>query len=217
MENQRTSGSFITIKEMTLLEYENQGEHLEIHYSFEECPFGKLLIASTPKGICSLSMIPENETLALEALQRKFPKAKYKSQTEHSHQIALQVFKNNLNSPEDITLHLKTARSSVKQYFPNPEQITLHLKGTAFQLKVWNALLSIPMGKLASYGDIAKIIESPKACRAVGSAMGENPVFYLIPCHRIILSSGNIGNYNWGSKIKTKIINWEARLIQQGI
>jgi len=181
---------------MTLLEYENQGAYLEIHYSFDECPFGKLLIASTPKGICSLSMIPENETLALEALQRKFPKAKYKLQTEPSHQIALQIFKNNLNIPEDITLHLK---------------------GTAFQLKVWNALLSIPMGKLASYGDIAKIIESPKACRAIGSAVGENPVFYLIPCHRIILSSGNIGNYYWGSNIKKDIIKWEARLIQQGI
>jgi AraC family transcriptional regulator of adaptative response/methylated-DNA-[protein]-cysteine methyltransferase len=89
-------------------------------------------------------------------------------------------------------------------------QIKLHLKGTPFQLKVWETLLKIPMGKLSTYGTIAKGIESPKASRAVGSAIGKNPVAFLIPCHRVIQSSGNFGEYHWGSIRKTAMIGWES-------
>ena len=89
-------------------------------------------------------------------------------------------------------------------------QVKLHLKGSAFQLKVWETLLKIPMGKLTTYGAVAAKIESPKASRAVGTAIGENPVAYLIPCHRIIQSSGVLGGYHWGSTRKAAIIGWEA-------
>ena len=89
-------------------------------------------------------------------------------------------------------------------------QVKLHLKGTDFQLKVWETLLKIPMGKLSTYGNIAEQIQSPKASRAVGSAIGDNPVAFLIPCHRVIQSTGTFGQYHWGSTRKTAMIGWEA-------
>ena len=89
-------------------------------------------------------------------------------------------------------------------------EIKLHLKGTDFQLKVWETLLKIPLGKLVTYGSIAKEIKSPKASRAVGSAIGDNPVAFLIPCHRVIQSTGAFGQYHWGSARKTAMIGWEA-------
>ena len=89
-------------------------------------------------------------------------------------------------------------------------QVKLHLKGTDFQLKVWETLLKIPMGKLSTYGNIAEQIQSPKASRAVGSAIGDNPVAFLIPCHRVIQSTGTFGGYHWGSTRKTAMIGWEA-------
>ena len=92
----------------------------------------------------------------------------------------------------------------------NLPDIKLHLKGTDFQLKVWETLLKIPMGELSTYGDIAKKIQNPNASRAVGTAIGSNPVAFLIPCHRVIQSSGNFGGYMWGNTRKTAIIGWEV-------
>jgi AraC family transcriptional regulator of adaptative response/methylated-DNA-[protein]-cysteine methyltransferase len=91
----------------------------------------------------------------------------------------------------------------------------LHIKGTLFQLKVWETLLTIPMGRLTTYGDIAKKIKNAKASRAVGSAIGDNPVAFLIPCHRVIQSSGIFGQYMWGAKRKTAIIGWEAARLEE--
>ena len=90
------------------------------------------------------------------------------------------------------------------------DQIKLHLKGTEFQLKVWEMLLTIPMGELTSYGRVAQKIDKPKASRAVGAAIGSNPVAFLIPCHRVIQTSGNLGGYMWGNTRKSAIIGWEA-------
>ena len=95
-------------------------------------------------------------------------------------------------------------------------QIKLHLKGTAFQLKVWETLLKIPLGKLSTYGSIAKKINNSNAARAVGTAIGSNPVAFLIPCHRVIQSTGNFGGYMWGATRKTAIIGWEAGKITTG-
>ena len=90
------------------------------------------------------------------------------------------------------------------------DQIKLHLKGTDFQLKVWETLLKIPMGKLTTYGTIATKIENPNASRAMGAAIGSNPVAFLIPCHRVIQSTGAFGGYMWGNTRKTAIIGWEG-------
>lgn len=179
---------FIRIEGMTPGEYKNGGESLSIHYSFAESPFGNLLVASTPKGICHIAFA-DDEQKALHALQAKFTNAGYKQMTDLAQQNVLFIF-----------THDWSKLSEVK----------LHLKGTAFQLKVWETLLKIPMGRLTTYGNIARQIQLPNASRAVGTAIGDNPVAFLIPCHRIIQSTGIFGGYHWGGIRKTAIIGWEA-------
>jgi AraC family transcriptional regulator of adaptative response/methylated-DNA-[protein]-cysteine methyltransferase len=131
----------------------------------------------------------DNEEIALEELKTKFPNAKFQRKLDLMQQNALFIFQNDWNK-----LH----------------QIKLHLKGTDFQLKVWETLLKIPMGQLSTYGSIADKIGNPNASRAVGTAIGNNPVAFLIPCHRVIQSNGNIGDYMWGNIRKTAIIGWES-------
>ncbi|HSQ44121.1 MAG TPA: methylated-DNA--[protein]-cysteine S-methyltransferase [Ginsengibacter sp.] len=179
---------FINIEGMTPGEYKNGGENLYINYSYAETPFGNILVASTSKGICYMAFA-DNEQDALKALQKKFPHATYKQMLDLIQQNALYIFTHDWKK-------LNT--------------IKLHLKGTAFQIKVWETLLKIPMGQLSTYGEIAESIQSPKASRAVGSAIGNNPVAFLIPCHRVIQSTGNFGQYHWGSNRKTAMIGWEA-------
>ena len=182
---------FIQIEGMTPGEFKNGGENLAINYSYAESPFGNILVASTLKGICHIAFADEKEA-ALKELKLKFPNARYAQMVDLAQQNALFFFTQDWNKLQEIKLHLK---------------------GTPFQLKVWETLLKIPMGKLATYGSIAKEIESPGASRAVGSAIGNNPIAFLIPCHRVIQSSGNFGQYHWGSIRKTAMIGWEAAQI----
>jgi AraC family transcriptional regulator of adaptative response/methylated-DNA-[protein]-cysteine methyltransferase len=179
---------FMNIEGMTPAEYKNGGQSLHINYSFAETPFGQILIASTPKGVCYMAFADEQE-LALSLLFEQFPNANYTQVVDTVQQNALYIFTQN---------------------WAKLNQVKLHLKGTAFQLKVWEALLRIPMGGLADYGSIAKSILAPKASRAVGSAVGSNPVAFLIPCHRVIRATGDFGQYHWGFIRKTAIIGWEA-------
>lgn len=184
---------FINIEGMTPGEYKNGGENLHIHYSFAESPFGKLLVASTPKGICHMAF-SEDAAEALAVLNKQFPRAHFEQMTDLFQQNALYIF---------------------TQDWQKIKQIKLHLKGSDFQLKVWETLLKIPLGALSSYGDIATQIRRPQASRAVGTAIGSNPVAYLIPCHRVIKTEGKIGEYHWGSVRKTAIIGWEAAQVQR--
>ena len=179
---------FINIEGMTPGEYKNGGENLSINYSFAESPFGNILVASTAKGICHIAFA-DDEKKALEALQKTFPNADYKQMVDLAQQNVLYIFTHD---------------------WSKLNQIKLHLKGTEFQLKVWETLLKIPMGQLTTYGNIAKQIQQPNASRAVGTAIGDNPVAFLIPCHRVIQSTGVFGQYHWGSTRKTAIIGWEA-------
>ena len=179
---------FIKIEGMTPAEYRNGGRDLDINYSFAESPFGNLIVASTKRGICHLSF-QENEEKALNDLKSKFPNASYTRNLDLLQQNALFIFQNDWTK-----LH----------------EIRLHLKATDLQLKVWESLLKIPMGQLSTYGAIAKGIEKPGASRAVGTAIGSNPVAFLIPCHRVIQSSGSFGGYMWGALRKTAMIGWEA-------
>ncbi len=179
---------FVNIEGMTPGDFKKGGESLSINFSFTESPFGKLIVASTRKGICHM-FFEENEQLAIVDLMARFPNAEYHATVDKLHQNALLIFKKDRNKLD---------------------QIKLHLKGTAFQLKVWEALLNIPFGKLSAYGTIAKKIGKPKAARAVGTAIGRNPVAFLIPCHRVIQASGNVGGYMWGATRKSAIIGWEA-------
>ena len=179
---------FINIEGMTPAEYKNGGKNLHINFSFAESPFGNLIVASTPKGVCYMAF-NDNEEKALEELKAKFPNATFQRKLDLIQQNALFIFQNDWNK-----LH----------------QIKLHLKGTDFQVKVWETLLKIPMGQLSTYGSIADKIGNPNASRAVGTAIGNNPVAFLIPCHRVIQSNGNIGGYMWGNTRKTAIIGWES-------
>ncbi len=179
---------FVNIEGMTPGEYKRGGESLAINYCFAESPFGKIILASTPKGVCHIAF-KEDETIALAELKQRFPNANYHQVVDKYQQDALYIF---------------------QQDWSHLDQIKLHLKGSQFQLKVWETLLKIPMGGLSSYGEIAKAVGSPKASRAVGTAVGNNPVAYLIPCHRVIQATGGLGGYMWGETRKSAMIGWEA-------
>jgi len=179
---------FVNIEGMTPGEYKNCGENLCINYSFAESPFGNVIVASTSKGICHIAFY-DDENTAFANLQCQFPAAQYQQILDKEQQNALYIFSHD---------------------WSKLQQIKLHLKGTDFQLKVWEALLKIPMGKLATYGNIAKQLQNPNASRAVGTAIGDNPVAFLIPCHRVIQSSGALGGYHWGVNRKIAMIGWEA-------
>ena len=131
----------------------------------------------------------EEEATGFENLKNKFPNAVFSRKIDLLQQNALFIFQNDWRKLSEIKLHLK---------------------GTDFQLKVWETLLKIPMGQLSTYGSISKQIEKPNASRAVGTAIGSNPVAFLIPCHRVIQSSGTFGGYMWGNTRKTAIIGWEV-------
>ncbi|SEK72186.1 methylated-DNA--[protein]-cysteine S-methyltransferase [Parapedobacter koreensis] len=178
---------FITIEGMTPAEYKNGGQRLTIHYSFAKSPFGDLMVASTDKGICHMAF-HDDERIALENLKKKFTNATLRHARDPAHQHALAIFQND---------------------WTDLREIKLHLKGSDFQLKIWETLLKIPMGSLTTYGAIAEKIGHPTASRAVGTAIGSNPVAYLIPCHRVIQSTGALGGYMWGNTRKTAIVGWE--------
>ena len=170
---------FTTIEGMTPGEYKNGGAGLQIDWQLAASPYGSVLVANTGKGICFLSFADDSaaERARLQAL---FPNAELRNAASEMQAQALHALQH-----------------------PPQQLIALHIKGTPFQLKVWQALLNIPRGQLADYGTLAARIGHPKACRAVGTAVGSNPVAVLIPCHRVIRQTGMVGGYRWhrGRKI----------------
>jgi AraC family transcriptional regulator of adaptative response/methylated-DNA-[protein]-cysteine methyltransferase len=184
---------FINIEGMTPAEYKNGGKALSINFSYAETPFGNIIVASTQKGICYIAFADDKDE-AFNNLYAQFPNASYYQVVDLAQQNALYIFTRDWSQ-----------LSSIK----------LHLKGTSFQLKVWEALLKIPMGGLNTYSTVARTVELPAASRAVGSAIGANPVAFLIPCHRVIKSTGETGQYHWGAGRKSAIIGWEAAKVNQ--
>ncbi len=183
---------FITIEAVTPGEFKTKGQDMVIEYGIHPSPFGNCFIAITPRGICAISFVNGSPDMAITELRSQWESA---------------VIQKN---------QLTTARL-VEQIF-NPQSagnsLRLLVKGTGFRVKVWEALLKIPFGSVTSYQNIANAVGQPKATRAVGTAIANNPVAYLIPCHRIIRSEGVIGNYRWDSDRKGAIIGWEkARVI----
>ncbi len=179
---------FVSIEGMTPGEFKNGGANLPINYSIAESPFGKLIVAATSKGVCHMQF-EEDEELAFEGLRTRFPNAPFHQITDKLQQDALFIFQDD---------------------WKRLDQIKLHLSGTPFQIKVWESLLKIPEGRVSTYGDIASKIGNPNSFRAVGTAIGNNPVAYLIPCHRVIQKSGHLGGYRWGEDKKSAILGWEA-------
>ena len=179
---------FVRIEGMSPAEYRDGGASLAINYSVADSPFGTLLVAATPKGVCHLEFLGDGAQV-LQSLRNEFPNATYRQATDRHQENALRIFHDD---------------------WSRLDRIKLHLRGTAFQLKVWEGLLRIPPGKLATYGHLAADLGHAKAARAVGTAIGRNPVAFVIPCHRVIQSSGTFGDYRWGPVRKTALIGWEA-------
>ncbi|EMK10792.1 MULTISPECIES: bifunctional helix-turn-helix domain-containing protein/methylated-DNA--[protein]-cysteine S-methyltransferase [Leptospira] len=184
---------FVKIEGMTPGEFKNGGENLRIRYSFQKSVFGSYLIASTEKGICNLFFYDIPKEQIVSELKEQWDRADIIEQTDENQNRVIRFFDKTLNGNE---------------------KIKLHLKGTEFQIKVWEALLKIPEGQLSSYSDIANWIGQESASRAVGTAIGKNPIGYLIPCHRVIKSTGGIGEYRWGSERKMAMIGWEASKVK---
>ncbi|EDX86597.1 methylated-DNA-[protein]-cysteine S-methyltransferase [Synechococcus sp. PCC 7335] len=181
---------FVSIEAMSPGEYKNGGKGLEIHYGSHATLFGPVAIATTNRGICSLHFQDGSELDAEKLLSSTWPSARLVEDPKQTQALCDRIF-----SPAMAQSH---------------QPLTLLVKGTNFQLQVWRALLQIPSGSLTTYKTIAEMIERPKAVRAVGTAIGKNPIGYLIPCHRVIRGSGEVGGYRWGSDRKQAILGWEA-------
>ena len=179
---------FVTIEAVTPQEFKTQGAGIQIAYGFHETPLGECLLATTERGLCGLSFVQNNdrETAFLE-FKNKWQKAQFVENQKDTEGVAQRIFNESASD----------------------RKFNLLVKGTNFQLKVWQALLHIPSGNVASYQTIAQSIGNPKAMQAVGSAVGANPIGYLIPCHRVIRKEGQIGEYHWGSARKTLILGKE--------
>jgi len=185
---------FIAVDAVTPGEYKALGSGLEIFFGIHDSPFGNCLVAVTERGLCGLSFLDAaGPQAALDSLYSQWPKAVLNESPEKTEWVIRRVF--------------EPLRQDARSPLP------LLLKGTNFQIKVWEALLSIPTGSLTSYQDLARAIGKPTASRAVGSAVGANPIAYLIPCHRVIRSTGAFGHYRYGAVRKKAILLWEqARL-----
>lgn len=162
---------------------------IPISYFFYETEYGQCVVASTDKGVCYVGF-GEKESM-LYSLKKHYPNARFEEQTAELHNMALRF------------IHNKEVK-----------ELALHISGTDFQMSVWKALLRIPLGKLSSYRAVAQAVNNPKAVRAVGSAVGDNPVSYIIPCHRVIRSDGGLGGYFWGLERKKQMLEKERKICQ---
>jgi AraC family transcriptional regulator of adaptative response/methylated-DNA-[protein]-cysteine methyltransferase len=181
---------FVNLEAVTPQEYKEKGASLSIDYGFHNTPFGECIIGVTERGVCHLSFISDGDkSNAVEELEMAWEKASVRQNDRNTKKLASQIFHHAQEAPD--------------------EKLNVLVKGTNFQVKVWNALLQVPMGAVTTYQSIAAQIGQPNALQAVGSAVGANPVAYLIPCHRVIRKNLIIGEYHWGSERKKAIIGWE--------
>lgn len=180
----------VNVEAVTPGEYKSGGIDLTIEYALHPTPFGECFIAVTERGICRLEFIDSVvDTMAAQRLKKAWPKALLQEEKVKTGKVIQQIFNSNHN--------------------PANKPLLLLLQGTNFQLKVWQALLKIPQGCVASYGYLADKLGQPNASRAVGTAIGNNPISYLIPCHRILRGDGGIGGYRWGIDRKLTILGKE--------
>ncbi len=177
---------FVKWEAMSPGEYARKGAGLRIHYGWFDSPFGRLLAMGTDKGLCGLAFAQEcGDAVAYADLSARWPAAEFSE------------------APALIAPWVAAA-------FGAPGDTRLHLIGAPFQIKVWEALLAIPSGHVTTYSEIAGAIGNPRAVRAVGTAVGRNPVSWLIPCHRALRKSGGLGGYHWGLPVKRAMLAWES-------
>lgn len=176
---------FVNLIGVTPKEWKEKGKNVQITYGYGQTPFGEALIAFTDKGICYLGFIDNNKDLIFERFQ--------------------ELWENGTLVFDD-----KKANDYLENIFIKNKKYNLLVKGTNLQVNVWKALLNLPNGVVSTYQDIANFVEKPKAVRAVASAIGKNPIGYLIPCHRVIAKSGAMSGYRWGLERKRILIAYES-------
>lgn len=183
---------FVVHEAVTPGEYKRRGEGLELVWGWADSPFGDVLVIQSARGLAGLAFATpgaegDAERRRVQAnMTARWPAATFREDADEARRVAGVVFGGGSG------------------------RLDLCLYGTAFQIKVWRALLEVPSGRLAAYGDVARIAGAPGAARAVGAAIGRNPISWLIPCHRAILSNGYVRNYEWGIPRKLAMIGWEA-------
>ncbi len=211
---------FVSHEAMTPGDYKRRGEGVEISYGFHASPFGTALVMATIRGVAGIAFVDAGSgggdvgrnvggsnagfgaaltdsgdsekarEAALADMTRRWPKARYSEMPGHTAHHARDIFDPGRWSPDR----------------PTP----LVLIGTDFEVRVWEALLQVPMGQAVSYGDLARHLGVPKAARAVGSAVGRNPISFVVPCHRVLRGDGSLGGYHWGLTRKRAMIGWET-------
>ncbi len=181
---------FVRWEAMSPGEFAQKGKGLVIYYGWFPSPFGEVLAMGTDRGLCGLGFVAEcGRVAAMEDLCARWPEADYQE------------------APGQIEPWVEAA-------FSGKGEAALYMIGAPFQIKVWEALLNIPGGHVTTYSEIARAVGNPKAVRAVGTAVGRNPVSYLIPCHRALRKSGALGGYHWGLPVKRAMLAWESARIE---
>ena len=179
---------FVSVEAVTPGEFKRRGAGLRIRYGFHASPFGECLLATTDRGICAMYFVTNGRKAVLNEVRQRWPGA-------------------------DFVLDPDSTSRYLNRIFPRNNhrgKLPIDLRGTNFQVKVWQALLEIPPGAVVPYEDLAARVGNPKATRAVGTAVGQNPIAFIIPCHRVIRKVGAIGNYHGGVERKRAILAWEA-------
>jgi AraC family transcriptional regulator, regulatory protein of adaptative response / methylated-DNA-[protein]-cysteine methyltransferase len=182
---------FVTHEAMSPGEWKSGGEGLTIHYAFHPSPFGSALVMATERGLAGLAFADGGkERATLADMKRRWPRATYLEDSARTAAIARRIF-----DPSQ---------------WQREQPLRVVLIGTDWEVRVWDTLLKIPMGRLVTYSDIAGKLDSPKAARAVGAAVGKNPVSFVVPCHRVVGKSGELTGYHWGITRKRAMLGWEA-------
>lgn len=182
---------FVTHEAMSPGEWKSGGQGLELRYGFHPSPFGIALVIVAPRGLAGLAMADAGkERAALKDMKGRWPNATYVEDSATTAPVAARIFDPKLWRPD--------------------QPLRVVLLGTDFEVRVWETLLRIPMGRFATYSGIAGHLEKPKAARAVGAAVGKNPISFVVPCHRVIGKSGELTGYHWGLTRKRAMLGWEA-------
>ena len=182
---------FVTHESMSPGEWKAGGEGLTIYYGIHPCPFGNALVMANERGLCGLAFADAGkEKAAVADMRKRWPKAKYVGDVARTAVIVNRIFDQSLWRPD--------------------RPLRVVLIGTDFEVRVWETLMRIPMGRATTYSDIAGRIGAPKASRAVGAAVGKNPIAFVVPCHRVIGKSGELTGYHWGLTRKRAMLGWEA-------
>ena len=182
---------FVTHEAMSPGEWKSGGEGLTMHFGFHPSPFGKALIMATDRGLAGLAFADAGEEqAALADMQRRWPKADYVENTARTAPIAQRVFDS--------------------RQWRQEQPLRVVLIGTDWEVRVWETLLKVPMGRLTTYSGLAGKVSTPAAARAVGAAVGRNPIAFVVPCHRVIGKAGELTGYHWGLTRKRAMLGWEA-------